>query len=175
MKKFFNATTLMAIGMIFVAALSRLIPGQLPNFNPIMALAIFGGASIADKRLALIVPLAAMFFSDIFLGFHATILAVYLSIALSVLIGNAIRNRVNAFSVVGASLAGSVIFYIITNFAYWLAFCDTTFASLMAAYVAAIPFFRNAILGDIVFSGVMFGSFALAGKYLPRLARVSAK
>lgn len=175
MKKFFNATTITAIGMILVAALSRLIPGQIPNFNPIMALAIFGGASIADKRLALIVPLAAMFISDIFLGFHATILAVYLSIALSVLIGNAIRNRVNAFSVVGASLAGSVVFFIITNFAFWLSFCEMSVEGFVAAYTAAIPFFRNAIVGDIVFSGVMFGSFALAGKYFPKLARVSAK
>ena len=83
-------------GMILLAAASRLIPHP-PNFGPIAALALFGGAQFADKRLAFLVPLAAMFLSDLVLGLHSLIPVIYGSFALIVCLGFWLRRRQNVW------------------------------------------------------------------------------
>src|ERR1035437_376830 len=70
MKKLFNPTVI-----ILFAVVLRLVP-HVPNFAPISGMALFGGVYL-NKKYALIVPLVAMFLSDIFLGFHDTIIFVY--------------------------------------------------------------------------------------------------
>jgi len=77
-------------GMILAAAGSRLIPHP-PNFTPIAALALFGGASFVDNRAAFIVPLAGLFLSDLVLGFYAISPVVYGSFALIVCLGFWVR------------------------------------------------------------------------------------
>ena len=91
--------------LIFIAALSRVLPHP-PNFSPIEAVALFGGAYFAKRHWALLVPLAAMFLSDIALGLlnggiyweyfaSAGYLLVYLTIALSTLLGFGLRSKVS--------------------------------------------------------------------------------
>jgi hypothetical protein len=75
--------SLFLAGMIILSAASRLIPHP-PNFSPIAALALFGGAQFEDKGLAFLVPLAAMFLSDLVLGLHSLIPVIYGSFALIV-------------------------------------------------------------------------------------------
>ena len=129
----------------------RLLPHP-PNFTPIFAMALFGGAYLDNKKMAFILPLAAMLISDLFIGFHSLMLVVYGAIALITALGFLLKNRVRPSTVIGASLLGSLIFYLISNFAVWALF-DTyphTIAGLGTSYVAAIPFFKNSLISAYV-------------------------
>lgn len=150
------------VAMILAAALSRLAPHP-PNFAPIGALALFGGAQFSDRRVALLVPLAAMLLSDFFLGFYSHMGWVYGSFALIVGIGLWLRSHRTAWGIAGASLMGSMLFFVITNFGEWLhgSLYAKSFAGLMACYVAALPFFGNTLLGDGCYCAALFGGFAL--------------
>jgi hypothetical protein len=160
-------------GVILFGALMRLIP-HWPNFTPIAAMALFGGAYFRKKHLALLVPLAAMFISDLILGLHQWMLAVYASFAIVVFIGIYLRNRVRVGSVLLASVLSSLLFFIITNFAIWLGspFYPQNTAGLLECYVAGLPFLNNGILGDLFFSTLFFGGFYLAQLKFPVLARI---
>jgi hypothetical protein len=153
------------VAMILAAAASRLVPHP-PNFAPIGAMALFGGACFADKRLAFAVPLAAMALSDLALGFYNQTPWVYGSFALIVCVGFRLRQRRKPLSIAAAALASSILFYVVTNFGVWLtaALYPRTAAGLVTCYVAAIPFFRNTLLGDVVYSAALFGGLALAQK-----------
>lgn len=162
---------LVLTGMILAAAAARLGP-HLPNFTPIAAMALFGGAHFADKRLAFGVPLLALLLSDALLGFHAGMPAVYGSFALIVALGLGLRTDCTVTAVAGTALAGALLFFLITNFAVWVegAFYPRTWVGLGECYVAAIPFFRNSLAGDLFYTAVLFGGFALAQRRWPILA-----
>ncbi len=151
--------------MILVAAASRLLPHP-PNFTPIAAMALFSGAHLRDRRAAFVLPLAAMFLSDLVLGLHALIPVVYGSFALIVCIGFWLCQRSTILRIATASLAGSVLFYLVTNFACAL---PRSLEGLVDCYVAGIPFFRNTLLGDAFFNTVLFGGFAVAAHAYPKL------
>ncbi|MBZ0199472.1 MAG: hypothetical protein K8H86_06365, partial [Ignavibacteriaceae bacterium] len=115
----FNPRFWVLSGMVLAAAFFRFLPHP-PNFVPIAAMALFGGAYFTNKKLAFIIPFAAMLLSDLVLGFHAAMWAVYLSFALIVVIGMSISRNKKAGSVILAAVSASVSFFIITNFAHWL-------------------------------------------------------
>ena len=157
--------------LIFVAALTRVIPHP-PNFSPIEAVALFGGAYFAKRHWALLVPLLAMFASDLVLGLargglywgyfsSAGYLLVYACIALSTLLGFGLRGRVGAGRVLGYSLVGSLLFFLVTNFGAWLSdpVYPKTAAGLAAAYVAGVPFFQWTVLGTMFYAALLFGGF----------------
>jgi hypothetical protein len=171
MKKFFNSRFTIITLLIVIAVLSRFFP-HINNVSPIAAIALFGGAMFSDKRIAFGLPLLAMFISDIFLGFHSTMIVVYLSFALVVFIGFWVGKKVSVSRVIIGSLSGSLLFFLITNFGVWMMtnLYDTSFNGLINCYIMAIPFFRNTLLGDLIFSGVLFGGFALAERYIPALS-----
>jgi hypothetical protein len=150
------------IAMILAAALSRLVPHP-PNLTSVAAMALFGGAYLADKRLAFLVPLGALFLSDLILGFYQHMEVVYASFALIVCIGLWLQERRTILRVAGAALAGSVVFFLVTNFGVWClqSLYPHTLDGLIACYVAAIPFFRNTLLGDLLYTAILFGGFAL--------------
>src|SRR5689334_1431635 len=158
------------ICLIFAAAASRLIPHP-PNMTSIMAVALFGGAYLSDKRLAFLVPFAALLLSDFVLGFYGHMEVVYGSFALVVCIGLLLRKRRSPLRIAGAALASSILFFIITNFGVWAfgSLYPKTMAGLAACYVAAIPFFQNTLIGDALYTAVLFGSFALAERAFPVL------
>ena len=155
---------------ILLAAVSRLIPHP-PNVTPIAAMALFGGAYFSHRAAAFLVPLAAMVLSDLFLGFHPTTPFVYGSFALIVLIGYGLRGRKTVFTVAMAALASSVLFFLVTNFGVWATgtLYPRTWTGLATAYLAALPFFRNTVLGDLVYVAVLFAGFALLERSLPAL------
>ena len=167
--------------LILVAALTRLLPHP-PNFSPVEAIALFGGAYFASRTWAVLVPLAGMFVSDLVLGavmggtyfeYFATpsFWVVYACIALTCLMGFGLRGKVSGGRVLGYSLAGSVLFFIVTNFGAWLgaSMYPQTMAGLGAAYVAGIPFFQWTVLGTLFYSAVLFGGFALLRRRVPAL------
>ena len=159
-----NATRFtVVVGMILAATASRFIPHPF-NFSPIGAIALFGGAQLSDKRAAFLVPLSAMFLADLVTGFHMLIPFVYGSFALSVCLGFWLRRERNVWRVTAAALAGSCLFFTITNFGVWvlLGTYPQTPAGLVACYIAAIPYFQNTLLSDLLYSLLLFGSFALA-------------
>jgi hypothetical protein len=162
-------------GMIFLAAASRLIPHP-PNFTPIAAMALFGGAYISDKRLAFGLPLAALLLSDAMLGFYHGMIWVYGSFALIVCLGLQLQSRRRLLPIAATALAGSVLFFALTNFGVWISdgLYPRTLEGLAACYVAAIPFFQNTIAGDLVYTALLFGGFAFAEKKFPVLREPTA-
>jgi hypothetical protein len=96
---------------------------------------------------------------------------VYASVALIVLVGWIALSRVSPLRVGAAAIAGSLLFFVITNFGMWLfsGFYPLTTAGLAACYVAAIPFFQNTVAGDLFYSAVLFGGFALLERTVPTL------
>src|SRR5258708_33090340 len=155
-------------GMFFLEAGWRLIPPP-PNFTPLAAMALFGGAYISDKRLAFGLPLAALLLSDAVLGFYHGMIWVYGSFALIVCLGLQLQSRRRLLPIAGAALAGSVLFFALTNFGVWASggLYPRTMTGLGACYVAAIPFFKNTIAGDLVYTVLLFGGFAIAEKKFP--------
>jgi hypothetical protein len=161
---------LVLASMILAAAASRLIPHP-PNMTSLTAVALFGGAYFSDRRLAFLVPLSALFFSDLILGFYHHMEVVYLSFALIVAIGLWLQKRRTVLPIAGAALVSSVLFFVLTNFGVWAfdAFYPKTLEGLIACYVAAIPFFRNTLIGDLLYTAVLFGGFAMFERLLPAL------
>lgn len=181
--KIWNTRFAVLTGIIFAGALMRLIP-HWPNFTPIAAMALFGGAYFGRKYLAFAIPLIAMLLSDLVIGFHDGMIAVYIAFAITVSIGLLIRNRIRPATVVGASLASSVLFFLVTNFAAWLTsplLYPATFEGLMSAYAAGlvffndgsygISFFMNEVMGGLFYNTMFFGAFYLAKSRIPALAR----
>lgn len=161
-----------AIFLIITGVLLRLIP-HIPNVAPIAGMALFGGTYL-NKKYAIVVPLAAMVISDIFLGFSASTPLVYASFIITGCIGLWLRNHKNIATVIGASLVSSTIFYLLTNFNFWYAtsLYPKTFSGMIEAYVMALPFFRNTLFGDLFYTGVFFGSFELTKILLKKHAKV---
>ena len=155
---------------ILAAAALRLLPHP-PNFTPIGAMALFSGAYLGRKPLALAAPLGALFLSDMVLGFYAGMTFVYVSVALTVLIGWALTVRRSIVRVGIAAVASSALFFVLTNFGMWLfsGIYPRTADGFIACYVAAIPFFQNSLAGDLFFAAVLFGGFALLERIAPAL------
>lgn len=167
--------------MILVTALTRVVPHPW-NFSPVEAIALFGGAYFASRALAIAVPLAALLVSDLALAaLHGDVYAsyfggtsfwlVYACIALSCVLGFGLRGKASGGRVLAYSLAGSVLFFLVTNFGAWLGspMYPQNAAGLMAAYVAGIPFFQWTLLGTLFYAAVLFGGFGLLRRKMPVL------
>ena len=148
--------------VIVLAALSRIIPHP-PNFAPIAAIALFGGAVFTDRRLAYGVPIAAMLLSDLLLGFHQQMLLVYACFAAIVWLGTRMGQGRGAPQVLAATLGGSVLFFVVTNLGVWAldGLYPLTGQGLAACFVAAVPFFQNSLAANLLYAGLLFGGYAL--------------
>lgn len=151
---------LMAMTMAAVA--SRLVPHPW-NLTSITAVALFGGAYFEDRRLAFAVPLAALFLSDLVLGFYSGMPIVYLTFALIVGVGVWLSRRRQPALIAGAALFSSILFFLLTNLGVWAfgSIYPRTMAGLEACYIAAIPFFRGSVEGDLLYTLILFGGFAV--------------
>ncbi len=159
-----------ALLLIAVAAFSRMLPHP-SNFTPIAAIALFGGVYL-DKRFAFIVPILAMLVSDYFIGFYGGMYWVYGSFVLIGLIGLWLRNHKKPLLILGGTLASSIIFFVVTNFGVWMtpgSIYAHNWAGVVECYVAAIPFFRNTVGGDLLFVAVMFGLYELLLVYVRKM------
>jgi hypothetical protein len=159
-----------ALLLIAVAAFSRMLPHP-SNFTPIAAIALFGGVYL-DKRFAFVVPILAMLASDFFIGFYGGMYWVYGSFVLIGLIGLWLKNHKTPMLVLGGTLASSILFFIVTNFGVWMtpgSIYAHNWAGLVECYVAAIPFFRNTLGGDLLFVAVMFGLYEFAMMMIKKL------
>jgi hypothetical protein len=164
-----------AVAMRFVTYKVTLLSNNaiaLSNFTPVGAVALFGGTYFTDKWKAYLVPLCTLFISDMVLNYlyssrliidYSATIWVYLSFAIMVFIGTRIK-KVNVLSVGAASVLSVVIFWLLTDFP-WLyggALYPHTLMGYEQSLIAAIPFQRNMLLGDVVFGLLLFGGFELA-------------
>jgi hypothetical protein len=147
--------------LVLVTALSRILPHP-ANFTPIAAMALAGSVYL-DKRFALVVPLAALIISDIFIGFHDTIIFVYGSFLIIGLVGLWLKSHKKPFLIFAATLLSSILFFMITNLGVWITggglSYPKTLEGLIECYTMAIPFFRNTIAGDLIYTTILFGLF----------------
>jgi hypothetical protein len=173
---------MLEISMIIGGILLRLVP-HLPNFSSISATALFGGAFL-KKRYALILPLLAVAVSDYLLLYinpfgnpvldfsrvhtisamlHTTTPFVWGSFVVSGLIGLWLRKNLQPSKIVIATLLASMQFYFITNFGVWAGGAYSRgLDGLFTSYLMGLPFLRWTLLGDLFYTSVFFGSFALA-------------
>tara|TARA_B100000029_G_scaffold497730_1_gene565638 strand:- start:2541 stop:3053 length:513 start_codon:yes stop_codon:yes gene_type:complete len=150
--------------VIFLVSLTRVFPHP-PNFTPILALAIFGGMYLPNKLTALSIPIIAMFLSDLIIGFHSQIYAVYLSIIILSFLGNMIEKK-NIFNLSILGISGSLLFFILTNFSVWLTegLYTLNITGLIQCYIMAIPFFHNTLISTIIFLIALFTGYSLIEK-----------
>jgi hypothetical protein len=177
MKKLLTPSFITITALIVVAAVARIFT-PIPNFTPIAAIALFGGAYFSRKSVAFLIPLAILAITNFFLPVFDlfTTLAVYSAFILSGVIGLWIGQKVSVTRVIGGALVSSVAFFLLTNFAAWLwlgglGFYPKTMEGLTMCYTMGLPFFRNEILGTLVYSGVLFGAFEFAKRRFPVLAQ----
>jgi len=165
---------------VIVASLLRVIPNRIYGFTPQLALAIFAGAIIKDKKLAFLLPLVSMFISDLLYqglymagvtpiyGFYQGMWINYLLI-MSVTVFGLLLKRIKPTNVLLVSIAGPTYFFLISNFLTWAGVGDfveypKTWAGLMESYAAGLPFYKNSVIGTVVFSAILFGSWYLINR-----------
>ncbi|MFA6260157.1 MAG: DUF6580 family putative transport protein [Bacteroidia bacterium] len=177
-----NKKQLTIILIIVIAALSRLLP-HAPNFTPLTAIALFSGAYIANRLLAIALPLLVMLLSDAIMGFNGwafteQIVTVYGTYALISVVSTWFLSHKSAVRVGSSSLLASLLFFLTTNLAVWMggffhapALYPMNLGGIIECYIAALPFFGNALAGDLFYSAVLFGGFYLLSINIPALAR----
>jgi hypothetical protein len=160
------------IAMIIATGAMRLVP-HASNFTPILAIALLAGAHFRARLPAVLIPLLAMLASDCVLevrfgsGLHSLLPVVYGAIAMTVLGGRWLQDRIRPSAVAIAAVASSAMFFVTTNFAVWAAgdLYPLTLDGLLSCYWAAVPFFRNTLVGTLFYSAALFGGyFALTSR-----------
>jgi len=163
--------------LVVIAAVYRIIPGRPFGFAPQIAMAVFAGAVIQDKKWAFVIPVLSMFVSDLLYqllylggfsslpGFYEGQWQNYVLFALLVFVGMAIK-KLNVIRIAAASFVAPTLYFLSSNFLVWASNGTTrgldrpkTFNGLMQCYGDAIPFYRMSILATFVFSAILFGSY----------------
>jgi hypothetical protein len=160
-----------ALSLIAVAVSLRLMPHP-ANFAPVAAMAIFGG-TVLPRRLAVWAPLMAMIISDLFLGFYSTILVTWACYAIVAITSSYAMKKPSLFRGIGLTIGSSIFFFAITNFATWLwsGMYEHSWTGMAQCYNMALPFFRNTALSDLVYTGTLFGIYAIAVKTSTKLQK----
>lgn len=170
--------------MILLAAIIRILPHP-HNVTPIGGMALFGAAYFGRKYMALLVPFLALWLSNLFLdnviysAYYEGFVwfsqpAVFISFLLIVGLGWLTLKKVSPLRLLGASLGASVLFFLVSNFGVWLGggMYPQSFSGLMMCYAAGLPFFRNTMLGDLLFVSMLFGAFEWLQYRFPALRPV---
>lgn len=168
--------------LVVIAIASRVVFNELHiyNFSAVMAAALFGGAFIANRSLKFAIPMVAMLATDGWLGVYnvGIMLTVYAAFALTVFLGDRYAAKPSMTRYAGSVLGGSLSFFILTNLAVWLFGDGTmyprTFDGLIQSYTMAIPFYKNTLVSDLIFTTLFFGSFELLRYRRSELVKVKA-
>jgi len=147
------------ISLILILAFARLIPHP-PNFTPIIAVALISGYFFKNINLSLLILLVAMLLSDLFIGFYENMIFVYASLLLITFVFHKISKKINYKNLFIYCFAGSLIFFIFSNFGVWalgspgvldVAY-ERNISGLVECYILAIPFFGNTFLSTLIFA-----------------------
>jgi len=166
--------------LILIAALYRIVPGNFWGFTPMIAMAIFGGSVVRDRKLAFLLPLLSLFLSDLLFegmyhygigdtpGFYEGQFTNYLLFTSLTLVGFFVRER-KPLSILSGAVAAPVLFFLASNFMVWANHGGLkrpmTFNGLMMCYEDALPFFWNSLYGTMFFSALLFGGYYFVKRY----------
>ena len=187
-----NSIITSVVLLVIIASLYRVLPGRPLGFAPQIAMALFAGSIVKDKKFAFLLPLLTMLFSDIIYeilfqfkvssipGFYNGQLINYLLFAVLTVVGFAIKKS-NPAQILAGSVAGVSVYFLLSNFTVWISGglninnlpYPKTVDGLIACYTAAIPFLRGSFYATLIFSGILFGGYALFTKYFEQKIFVS--
>lgn len=177
-----NKNSIWFVSLILLAALSRIIPHP-PNFTIVGALALFGGSMIPNRTMKFVIPLIALFLSDLVLnntiyaseGFsvlYPGMVWIYASFVIIAAMGMTIKSfKVSSIAI--GSVSAALFFFVFTNFGYWMSgvLYPLTATGLVACYSAALPFFGNTLASTVIYSTILFGGYY----FILRSKLISAK
>ena len=167
---------ILILALVAIGILGRIIPHPY-NFTPMTAIALLSAHAFKNKWIAIGLPLLSFWVSDliinnfIYAGYYESfrifspgLLWVYGSVACISIMGRLTLKKTNPTKIGLSSIAGSAIFFILTNFGVWAmsAMYAKSFAGLIQCYAFAVPFLGGTLLGDLVYSTVLFSSYSLA-------------
>ena len=170
-----NKKIILILSLLIIGVVGRLVPHP-PNVTPIIAIALLAAHAFKNKWIAILIPLTGMWISDLiinnylyagyydkFVFFSNGSLWIYGAILLAVLIGKVLIRSIKLSTVFLSSFSASFFFFIITNFGVWLSnmMYPKSLLGLIECYTLAIPFFGNALIGDLIYSVVLFTSYSL--------------
>jgi hypothetical protein len=177
--------------VLFIAIIffGRILPHPY-NFTPLIAVTLLSSYSLSNKFLAIMIPLVGFWISDLFMNnyiyagyftdftvFNSGMIWTYGAIVLVALMGSSFLNKISTGKVVLASLSGSTIFYLISNFGVW-AFSPMyakTLTGLVQCYSLALPFYGTSLMGDLVYSALLFGAYQLVFSKNPNFLTSQSK
>lgn len=168
---------------MLIASLYRIMPGRPLGFAPQIAMALFAGSIVKDKKFAFILPLFSMFISDLTYevlysfnissvpGFYDGQFLNYVLIGAVTFIGFAI-NRKKIAQIVAGSFAGAIAYFFVSNLAVWMGGglalnnlpYPTTMEGLLSCLTAGLPFLKGSLYATLFFSAVLFGGYYLLEK-----------
>lgn len=163
--------------LLILAIATRFVPHP-ANFTAIGAIALFSGLYL-NKKQALALPMITMFVSDIFIGFYSPYImaSVYIGFAFMVMIGQYLKNKIKFGNILFGAIAGSTIFFLLTNTAVWAfgTMYTHNLSGLLESYYLALPFWRNELLGNLFYSGVLIGGYEMIKKLVPEINTATIK
>ena len=165
----------LCISIVLFIFFGRILPHPY-NFTPLIAVTLLSSYSLSNKFLAVMIPLVGFWISDLFMNnyiyagyfadftvFNSGMIWTYGAIVLVAFMGSSFLNKISTGKVVLASLSGSTIFYLISNFGVW-AFSPMytkTLTGLVQCYSLALPFYGTSLMGDLIYSTILFGAYKL--------------
>ena len=167
---------ILILSLLVVGIMGRIIPHP-PNVTPIIAIALLASHAFKNKWIAILIPLSGMWISDLvinnylyagyydkFVFFASGSLWIYGAILLTVFLGKILIRHIKLSTVFLSSITASFFFFIITNFGVWFSsiMYPKSLLGLIECYTLAIPFFGNALIGDLIYSMVLFLGYSLA-------------
>lgn len=171
--------SLLAALLIFFVVALRVVEHPI-NATPMVAVMLFSAAIFKDWRWKIGVPVLALVLSDLLIelkngyGFHSATVMVYATFGVIFMAGYFLLKKINVLRIVMASLTASILFYLITNFAFFypeapiadpsLGHYPHNLTGIIASYQAGLPFFKNMLVGDLMFSGILFGAYFLIAR-----------
>ncbi len=162
LKKFVTPEIILGTILVILGASARLLPHP-ANFAPLGAIAIFSGLFL-PRKLALWLPIVALFVSDLFIGFYMweIMVTVYTSMLLTTFVATKIQH--NFAPITGLTLGSAIFFFATTNAAVWAFGTMYThdLNGLIQSYTMALPFFRNSLMSDLFFTSILVGSYVVA-------------
>jgi len=158
-----NTLFIIILALFTVGILGRFLP-HMPNATPITALAIVSSIYFG-RRVSFVLPLSVLFFSDLIIGFYSLgiMASVYGSFALIILLSTWLQKHRGFFPVFYFILGSSVSFFLITNAAVWWfsPWYEKSFSGLLYSYKLGLPFLRNMLVGDLIYTYTLLGAFSL--------------
>lgn len=180
--------------LVLMVSLYRIIPGRPLGFAPQIAMALFAGSVVKDKKFAFLLPLLSMLISDVIYqvlfqfklsavpGFYSGQVTNYILFVLLTVVGFAIK-KTNMVHIIAGSLAGATIYFLLSNFTVWIGGglditnqpYPKTMTGLLHCYSEAIPFYQGSLYATFIFSGILFGGYFIFTQYFmqkPQVAQV---